>query len=553
MQMSLSLIPALPLFLLLLLSVPALRPVVRVALPLAPLPALLAATAAVPPGPQTLDWLLLGTEFAVTETAQVFLFFTALLWMVAGWQAVQLTRDDPHRDRFAACFLAAMTGNLGLLIAQDMASFYSFFAAMSLSSWGLVLHGGGNAQRLAGKIYIGFAVLGELALFAGLAIGAFATSDMALSAMSNPAVPMAAIILASVGFLIKVGTVPVHVWLPLAHSAAPAPASAVLSGAMLKAGLFGLITILPLGTTALPEYGVALAVLSVLGLLVAPLLGLLQGDPKAVLAYSSIGQTSLMTLCLAVALVVPEAWAALLPAVLLLVVHHGFAKAAMFLGVPSVWATSGRVSRFLVLAAMVLPAVALAGLPWTSGFVAKTAIDTGLAGAAMGLGDWAQVIAPALLLGTLGTTLLMIRALVLLARAPSKDVSPSVAAPFAASFGLAGVGLWMMPGAEISMKAPTLADYAPFAIAGALALIVGLGFHFARLRMNPLAPGQALGLLGRAQGEGPTLSLPWPSRSPRPLAPPQRSAAISRPEYGGLAILGAVAVMAILMVLVAGL
>ena len=194
----------------------------------------------------------------------------------------------------------------------------------------------------AGRVYIIFAVAGEIALFAGLALGAFATGDARLAAMASPEVPALATALMAAGLLVKLGAVPLHLWLPLAHAAAPAPASAVLSGAMLKAGLFGLMTVLPLGGIAAPEAAAALAAMALAGLILAPALGLVQGDAKAVLAYSSIGQMSLMALGLAAALAAPGAWPVIAPALVLLAAHHAFAKAALFLGVPAVWASSGR-------------------------------------------------------------------------------------------------------------------------------------------------------------------------------------------------------------------
>ena len=223
------------------------------------------------------------------------------------------------------------------------------------------------------------------------------------------------------GLLVKLGAVPLHLWLPLAHAAAPAPASAVLSGAMLKAGLFGLMTVLPLGGIAAPEAAAALAAMALAGLILAPALGLAQGDAKAVLAYSSIGQMSLMALGLAAALAAPGAWPVIAPALVLLAAHHAFAKAALFLGVPAVWASSGRLLRGAVIAALALPALALAGLPGTSGWIAKDALKAALAGAS---GGWQIWLGAALFVSSLGTALLMLRAGALLVRTEPK---PNVA------------------------------------------------------------------------------------------------------------------------------
>lgn len=550
-QFALLLVPVVPLTLLLLLAlpVPALRGLVRLLVPLAPLPALLVSISAAGPMTVTLDWLLLGTVFALTDLSQPFLFFTALLWGLAGWQATAMMQNEAQGDRFTAFFLIAMTGNLGLLLAQDIASFYTFFAAMSLAAWGLVLHAGGEAQRFAGKIYIAFAVLGEVLLFAGLAVGASATGQMDMAAMAAPNVPPIALVLAGAGFLIKIGTVPLHIWLPLAHSAAPAPASAVLSGAMLKAGLFGLIMILPLGETALPLLGGTLAALSIAGLLVAPIFGLVQGDPKAVLAFSSIGQTSLMTLALSAAMIVPEAWPMILPGVVLLVVHHGFSKAALFIGVPAIWSTSDRVARITLLTALCLPALALAGLPWTSGFEAKKAVEAGLDVAATGLGRWAVWIAPMLTLSSIGTAVLMIRAVRLMADAKARPMPAGVSSPLVAALGLSVVGIWLAPGIDIVPASPIAADFSPFVIAGLAALTVSLGLRMAGVKLEPVAPGQFLSVFRT----DPNKVSPWPSlfaqRAPRPLSSGRHRFSALRPEFGGLTILGVVAVFATLAVI----
>ena len=516
--------------------------------PLAALPGLLAALADPAPAPIRLDWLLLGTEFALTGIARPFLAFTSLLWALAGWQAARLLSGDPARERFLVCFLLAMTGNLGLLIAQDIASFYTFFAMMSLASWGLVLHGGGPAQSFAGRVYIAFAVAGEIALFAGLAIGAFWTGDARLAAMASPDVPPLATVLMAAGFLVKLGAVPLHLWLPLAHAAAPAPASAVLSGAMLKAGLFGLMTVLPLGGAPWPEAAAALAAMALAGLVLAPVLGVAQGDPKAVLAYSSVGQMSLMALGIAAALAAPEAWPLIAPALVLLAAHHAFAKAALFLGVPAVWA-SARAARLAVIALLALPALALAGLPWTSGWVAKDALKTALAAAPPGWGVW---LGGALVAASLGTALLMLRALWLLSSIDTKPaLAKDVMIPALCATALTVMGLWIVPVAPYATKAATVVDLAPIGLAGILTLLAVAVARLGGLRFASMPPGELLALLGPAARPDPVLALPSPPRRRRTFAPRRRPDRAGPPEHGVVAILVVATALTVAMAMTA--
>lgn len=541
------LVPAAPLALLLLFVLPQARGWARALLPLAALPALLAALAVPGPMPVRLDWLLLGAEFALTDTGAAFLFFTAVLWGFAGWQALRLLADDPHRDRFLACFLVAMTGNFGLLVAQDMVSFYTFFSMMSLASWGLVLHGGGAAQRFAGKVYIAFAVTGEIALFAGLAWGAFAAGDLMLSAMASEGVPPLAVALAAGGLLVKLGAVPLHLWLPLAHSAAPAPASAVLSGAMLKAGLFGLMIVVPLGEATWPTAAAALAAMALAGLVLAPALGLVQGDPKAVLAYSSIGQMSLMALGLAAGLAVPESWPFIAPALILLATVHAFAKAALFLGVPAIWTSPRGATRRAILLTLTLPAFALAGLPGTGGYYAKDALKVGLLEMPQG---WSLWLEPALFLASLGTALLMIRALLLLRAAEHNPSVPGDSTlPWFGLVLLSGVGLSLAPVLVVPSASLKLADFLPVALAGTLAMTALALARATRTRVDPPAPGELLGLLHREPRSTPPKALPPPPRTTRGLALRRGQGILVRPEQGSLAILGMTAALTLFALL----
>ena len=540
------LVPTVPMVLVLALCISSLRPYVYALVPFASIPALLVALTGPSPAPMRLDWLLLGTDLAVTETAKSFLVFTSLLWGLAGWQLIRMLADHPAQNRTTLCFLFAMTGNLGLLVAQDMAAFYTFFAMMSLASWGLVLHGGGVAQTFAGRVYIAFAVAGEVALFAGLSIGAFATNDLQLSAMADEAVPLLATVLVSIGFLVKLGAVPFHLWLPLAHAAAPAPASAVLSGAMLKAGLFGLITVLPLGQTAMPEVAVAFAAMALAGLIVAPILGLVQGDPKAVLAYSSIGQMSLILLGLAAALAAPGTWPLIGPALVVLALHHAFAKAALFLGVPAIWSVKPGRLRIAVLVLFALPALALAGMPGTSGWLAKDALKTGLENAPLGWKIW---LGSALFLASLGTALLMLRAIFLLAKTAYKpEISYDVALPWLAMTAFVIVGLAVAGLAPTTASVTSLVDFLPLVTAGLLAALAAVIFSRASIRLEPAAPGELLGMM-RDVPLPETIKARKPSKKARALVTRRSIVELLRPEYGALATLCVAVALALFMAL----
>lgn len=374
-------------------------------MPLAPLPALALALGA--PAGLTIDlpWLLLGSRYALDETVRIFLGFTAGIWLIAGMYARAYLAADPRRLSFWAFFLVTQAGNLGLCLAADAASFYFWFAVMTFAAYGLVIHTRTDEARRAGRVYLIMAVLGETALVMGLLLQVHAAGSHLLAEMAAAPVPPAATWLLVVGFGVKVGLPLLHMWLPLAHPVAPVPASAVLSGVMLKAGLLGWLRFLPLGQAA-PDVGFFLIAAGIVAAFLGVAAGLMQRDAKVLLAYSSVSQMGYMTLGVGAGLVAPQLWPVLLPAILLYAVHHAMAKSALFLGVGVAKVHGGRA---WVLAGMALPAMALAGVPFTSGMAAKLQLKSALAGL-----PWDGLVG-LLAVAAVGTALLMARLLLLLA------------------------------------------------------------------------------------------------------------------------------------------
>ncbi|HSB24135.1 MAG TPA: complex I subunit 5 family protein, partial [Burkholderiaceae bacterium] len=368
----------LPLFAAVLLVRPLRR--LRVLLPLAALPALAVALLA-PPGAVDLPWLFLGARFGLDDCSRIFLLFTAALWLAGGLHAAGYLHGDPRRDTFWLFWLGAMAGNFGLVLALDAASFYVFFALMSFASYGLVVHARTPEAVEAGRVYLALVVVGELALFAAIALAWHAAGSLRFDAIaaSLDESPQrdAVIALTLVGFGIKVGALPLHVWLPLAHPVAPTPASAVLSGAMIKAGLLGWLRMLPLGGAAALAWGETLIALGLAAAFAAALAGATQRQAKAALAYSSISQMGFITVAVGVALAIPAAAPAAITAATLYAFHHALAKGALFLGVSLAGAATPW-ARAMWMLGVALPALALAGAPLTSGYAAKTALKSAL-------------------------------------------------------------------------------------------------------------------------------------------------------------------------------
>ena len=355
-----------PLLLGLAVALPPVRAHALRLLPLAPLPAL--ALALMGQSDETAaPILLLGVRLAMDESTRLLLGMTAGLWLAAGIFA-QSMAGGRNLALFAGFWCLTLTGNLGVFLAVDVITFYAAFAAVSLAAWFLVVHDRTSAALRAGRIYIVLAVLGEVCLLVAFLIGAQAADSLLIAdirmALAETPLGAVAVALLVVGFGIKAGMVPLHIWLPLAHPAAPVAASAVLSGAIVKAGLGGFWRFLPPGTVA-----VGLLALGLAGAFGAALWGLTQANPKAVLAYSTISQMGLM-LALTGGGAAPQG-------VAFYAVHHGFAKGGLFLVAGAVIGSAGR-ARMLLLGVAGVLALSVIGLPLTGGGAVKAAAKSGL-------------------------------------------------------------------------------------------------------------------------------------------------------------------------------
>jgi formate hydrogenlyase subunit 3/multisubunit Na+/H+ antiporter MnhD subunit len=416
--------------------------------PGAALPALLAALWPAEHTAIHLEGLLLGLRLGMDAAGRGFLFVTSLLWLVSGWFALGYLADDRRAVRFHFFWLLAMAGNFALVLAQDMLGFYAGFALMSFASYGLVIHSGTAEALYAGRIYLALVVVGELLLFAGLVILAQGAGGVEFLSLTHQPVNGLAVLLILAGFGIKAGALPLHVWLPLAHPAAPVPASAVLSGTMIKAGLLGWLRFLPLGAPGSQEFSGVLIGAGLAAAFFGAAVGLTQSNPKTVLAYSSISQMGLMTVGMGAAVLGPAVAPGAVAAVTLYALHHGLAKGALFLGVGLAAAVTPPQRRVLGVG-LLLPALALAGAPWTSGAVAKTALKASLSLLPAPWPGWLDWLLP---LAAVGTTLLMVRFLVLLCVSDAAAAPPSRGGALWASWGTllvaVAIAAWVWPGTD---------------------------------------------------------------------------------------------------------
>ena len=300
--------------------------------------------------PLGLPWI--GANFRLDALSSLFLLVVNFGGAIASYYALGYGRHEhaPHRILpFYAGFLAGM--NL-VVLADDAFTFLLSWELMSLTSWAMVVaHHKSEANRYAGIVYLVMASLGTFCLLLafGLLAGVSGHYDFDALRAAPPGAVIAGLvlILALVGAGSKAGLVPLHVWLPLAHPAAPSHVSALMSGIMTKVAIYGFIRIV-FDLLGPPEAWWSLVVLALAGItsVMGVLYALMQHDLKRLLAYHTVENVGIIFIGLGLALAfraygMTGAGALALTAGLLHVINHSLFKSLLFLGSGAVLTATG--------------------------------------------------------------------------------------------------------------------------------------------------------------------------------------------------------------------
>jgi formate hydrogenlyase subunit 3/multisubunit Na+/H+ antiporter MnhD subunit len=325
-------------------------------------------------------------------------------------------RSRPRLGPFTLFFNLLLASMALVVAARQAVLFLVAWEVMTVASFLLVAFEHEDAEvRRSARTYLVASHLGAAAVFAAfLALGSAAGSlrfDAIASLRSHPALlsfPAAVpFVLALVGFGTKAGLVPLHVWLPEAHPAAPSHVSALMSGVLVKMGVYGILRMVTFLPPAPAWQGLVLAGVGIAGAIAALALALGQRDLKRVLAYSTIENVGLIALAagagLAGAALGSPALAALgVAGALLHVWNHALMKGLAFLaagglvhgaGTRDLERMGGLLRRLPATGGLlVLAAAALAGLPPLNGFVSEWLVYVGLLRGAEGAPGWVALL-----------------------------------------------------------------------------------------------------------------------------------------------------------------
>ncbi len=358
-------------------------------------------------GSVTLFYLMedIPVFFQVDALGSVFASFMSIVWVLVAVYSFVYMEHEGNEKRFFGVYLLVYGVLIALDFAGNLVTLYLFYELMTLTSMPMVLHNGSKASIMAALKYLFYSMCGAyLGLFGifflykycgTLSFVAGGSLNLALAA-GNEGILLIAVFAMLIGFGAKAGMFPLHAWLPAAHPVAPSPASAVLSGIIVKAGVLAVIRVVYyvagadfLRGTWVQAVWMALTLLTVF---MGSLLAFREPVFKKRLAYSTVSQISYILFGLS--LLTPVA----VTGALLHTVFHAFIKCALFLtagififqcGKSRVEELDGIGKRMPgTLWCYTFASLALIGIPPASGFISKWYLAQGALKAGVGIFGW---------------------------------------------------------------------------------------------------------------------------------------------------------------------
>lgn len=351
-----------------------------------------------------------GTDFVVMQMTPtlalhlhldtigcIFSVLMAAMWLLGGVFALEYLEGNAHEHSYQAFYLCVLSAMIGQCYAGSMITLYIFYELMTMLSVPMVVHERTPEAVAAGVKYLIYSIFGAMVGLLGIFMynSMLGTVTFVPGGVATEATPTLLVItfLVILGFGTKAGMFPLHGWLPTAHPVAPAPASAVLSGVITKAGVLAIIRVIYFLVGAKVIAGtwvqITFMTLTLITVFMGSMLAYREPLLKKRLAFSTVSQVSYVLFGLSC--LYPESFAG----GILHVVAHSVIKDCLFLCAGAMIHETGKTyvadlrgigKRMPVTTwCWTIASMGLIGIPPTSGFVSKWALATGaLTGAPAG-------------------------------------------------------------------------------------------------------------------------------------------------------------------------
>lgn len=343
--------------------------------------------------------------FKIDGVSTVFAVMAVIVFSSAGVFSFEYMKHEEKEKRFYGFYLIVFGILIALCFAGNLITFYLFYEMLTLSSFPLVLHNRSREAVMAGFKYLFYSLCGAYMVLFGLYFTERYGNTLTFSAGGVISAQAAAdhgefllliAFLMILGFSVKAGMFPFHAWLTAAHPAAPAPASAVMSAVIVKAGVLGIIRVVYyiFGASFLRGSWVQniWLILILLTVFMGSMLAYREPVLKKRLAYSTISQVSYILFGLAVMNVEGVTGS------LLHVLCHGFIKAVLFLCVGAIIYQTGKtraeelrgigkeIPQLMI--CYTIASLGLIGIPPMGGFISKWHLAIGALSSDMPVFNW---------------------------------------------------------------------------------------------------------------------------------------------------------------------
>lgn len=323
----------------------------------------------------------------------IFVWLSSLVWFLITIYSTQYLLSYKNRNRYYLFFMLTYWSTLGIFISNNFLNLFTFFEIMSLTSYPLIIHDEDKYSHEAGKTYVVMAVTGGLVLLMGLFLLYDYTSTLnmeivkyILEDVGNIKYLITGLII--FGFGVKAGMFPIHIWLPKAHPAAPAPASAVLSGVLLKTGIYGVLVTADIIAQGDFYISAVLLVLGFITMFIGGFLAMFQRNIKRILAYSSMSQMGYVIVGIGLVGILEEHNAIALYGTLYHIINHMIFKVLLFMGAGVIYMNLHELSingiggfgrnRIILKICFFIGACAIMGMPGFNGFISKNLLHHAL-------------------------------------------------------------------------------------------------------------------------------------------------------------------------------
>ena len=338
----------------------------------------------------------MGLYFVLDDFRVLYGGIAAFMWFVSTLFSREYFACYRNRNRYYFFLLLTLGATEGVFLAADFYTVFIFFEIMSFTSYVWVAQDEKKASLRAAETYLAVAVIGGLTMLMGIFMLYDQTGTLKFDELagcyqnycltSSSGIPERKMMIAGicllVGFGAKAGAFPLHIWLPKAHPVAPAPASALLSGILTKAGMFGILILTAYLFAGSIGWGTMILLLGVCTMVAGAVLALFSVDLKRTLACSSVSQIGFILFGVGLSGLLDTGRELAVEGSLLHMVNHSLIKLALFLAAGVVFMNVHKLNlndirgfgrkKPLLHYIFLMGMLGICGFPFWNGYVSKT-------------------------------------------------------------------------------------------------------------------------------------------------------------------------------------